>query len=93
MTSGQEILGGVLAFEVERADEIALWLPVQAALIFGDAMLRSDAGGLRTCRASWLAPEGRPARLRGVLGGLAELPVKHVLVSHGPLVLATVQCH
>lgn len=85
--NGQEILGGLLAFEVERTDEIALWLPVQAALIFGDAMVRSDAGELRTCPASWLQPDGGPARLRAVLGGLMELEGEHVLVSHGPLVL------
>jgi hypothetical protein len=76
-----------VAFEMERADELALWLPVQAALLFGDAMLRSAAGELRTCPDSWLQPDGGPARLRALLGGLAELPVEHVLVSHGPLVL------
>jgi len=87
VTSGQEILEAVLTFEVERADEIALWLSGQSALIFGDAMLRTEAGELRICPPSWLAPEGGPARLRGLLGELAKLPVKHVLVSHGPLVL------
>jgi hypothetical protein len=86
-SNGQEILGALLAFEMERADEIALWLPVQAALLFGDAMLRSGAGELRTCPDSWVQPNGGPARLRALLGGLAELPVEHVLVSHGPLVL------
>lgn len=87
VTNGQEVLGGVLAFEVERADEIALWLPAQSALIFGDAMLRSETGELRTCPASWLQPHGGSARLRGVLSGLAELPAEHVLVSHGPFVV------
>jgi hypothetical protein len=86
-TNGQEILGALLAFEMERGDEIALWLPVQAALLFGDAMLRSAAGELRTCPDSWLQPNGGPARLRSLLGGLAELPVEHVLVSHGQPVL------
>lgn len=85
--SGLQAVGGVLAFDVERGDEIALWLPGHHALAFGDAMLRRDAGALMTCPPSWLQPEGGPARLRAVLAGLLELPIEHVLVSHGPLVL------
>lgn len=73
--------------DVERADEIALWLPAQAALAFGDAMLRTAAGDLQRCPASWLQPEGGPTRLQAVLSGLNRFPVAHVLVSHGPLVL------
>jgi glyoxylase-like metal-dependent hydrolase (beta-lactamase superfamily II) len=73
--------------DVERADEVALWLPRQAALVFGDAMLRSSAGKLRVCPESWTQPEGGPARLRALLRELTALPAEHVLVSHGPLVL------
>ena len=51
---------------VERADEIALWLPRQAALVFGDAMLRTSAGQLRVCPGSWTQPAGRKARHRAV---------------------------
>lgn len=84
---GQEVVGGLVAFDVERADEVALWLPARAALLFGDAMVRREGGALRTCPDSWLQPEGGPARLRAVLSTLAELPLDHVLVSHGPNVL------
>jgi glyoxylase-like metal-dependent hydrolase (beta-lactamase superfamily II) len=87
VTAGQELIDGLVAHDVERADEIALWLPAQAALLFGDAMLRTGSGELRVCPDSWLQPDGGPARLRAVLAHLAELPVEHVLVSHGPLVL------
>jgi hypothetical protein len=87
VTNGETLFDGLLALEVERADEIALWLPAQAALLFGDAMLRTHAGELHVCPDSWLQPEGGPARLRTVLGGFAEFPVEHVLVSHGPLVM------
>jgi hypothetical protein len=73
--------------DVERDDEIALWLPRQRALVFGDAMIRTRAGELRVCPESWTQPEGGPARLRSLLGALSSLPVEHVLVSHGPLVL------
>jgi hypothetical protein len=87
LLEGEEKLEGVRAFGVERGDEIALWLPTQAALVFGDAMLRRPSGELRVCPPSWLQPEGGPARLRAVLSQFVELPVEHVLVAHGPLVL------
>jgi hypothetical protein len=79
-----EILGALQVFDVERADEMALWLPRQAALIFGDAMIRTRDGELRVCPESWTQPAGGAARLRKILSGLTALPVQHVLVSHGP---------
>ncbi len=78
-------LGGVDGWPGSLRLDI-VW-PVTEALLFGDAMLRRHAGELRRCPDSWLAPEGGHARLRTVLAGLSELPVEHVLVSHGPLVL------
>ncbi len=82
-----ELFGGIRVFDMERADEIALWLPLQSALVFGDAMLRRESGELRVCPDSWEQPEGGPARVRSLLRGLTTLPIEHVLVSHGPLVL------
>ena len=82
-----ELFDELRVFDVERADEIALWLPRQAALVFADAMLRTRAGDLRVCPESWTQPEGGPARLRALLRALTVLPIEHVLVSHGPLVL------
>jgi hypothetical protein len=89
VTSGQVLFAGVRTLDLERADEIALWLPAQAALVFADAMLRTDAGDLRTCPDSWVQPDGGPARLRAVLSSLTDFPAEHILVSHGPLVLDT----
>jgi glyoxylase-like metal-dependent hydrolase (beta-lactamase superfamily II) len=83
----EQLFERVTALDVERQDEIALWLPARRALIFGDAMLRRGAGDLRVCPDSWIQPPGGPARLRSLLKGLTALPVEHVLVSHGPLVL------
>ena len=82
-----ELFDELRVFDVERADEIALWLPRQTALVFGDAMIRTRADDLQVCPESWTQPEGGPARLRALLGALTVLPVEHVLVSHGPLVL------
>jgi hypothetical protein len=75
---------GIQAFSLERGDEIALWLPGQAALVFGDAMLRRGEGRLCVCPDSWTQPAGGPERLRVRLGELDQLPVSHILVSHGP---------
>lgn len=80
LEDGQELWDGVQAFTVERADEVALWLPAQSALVFADAMLRRESGELRVCPDSWTQPEGGPAGLRAVLDGLTRLPAEHVLV-------------
>ena len=87
VSDGDEVFDGLRAIDVERDDEMALWLPRQRALIFGDAMIRTRAGELRVCPESWTQPKGGPARLRSLLGALTSLPVEHVVVSHGPLVL------
>ena len=87
LKDGDEIFGGMRVTEMERDDEIALWLAEQNALLFADAMLRRPSGELRMCPESWRQPEGGRARLCEILRGLTELPVKHVLVAHGPLVL------
>ena len=84
---GEPLADELLAFHVPRDDEIAVWLPGQRALVFGDVMLRDDAGRLTTCPDSWLSRAAGPAPLRAALRELARLPVEHVLVSHGPLVL------
>jgi hypothetical protein len=82
-----ELFDEVRVFDVERTDEIAVWLPRQAAPVFADAMLGTRAGDLRVCPESWTQPEGGPARLRALLRALTVLPIEHVLMSHGPLVL------
>lgn len=45
----------------------------------------------------WTQPEGGPARLRALLSALTVLPIEHVLVSHGPLVMGAAgipaDCH
>lgn len=82
-----ELFGSLRVLDVERADEIALWLGESETLVFGDAMLRRASGELRICPDSWLQPAGGPARLRALLRGLTALAPRHVLVSHGPLVL------
>jgi Metallo-beta-lactamase superfamily len=87
LSDHDEIFDRLQIIDVERADEVALWLPRQRALVFGDAMIRTRAGTLRVCPESWTQPEGGPGRLRSLLADLTNFPVEHVLVSHGPLIL------
>ena len=87
LATGRELFGAITAYDMERDDEIALWFAPARALIFGDAMVRRYEGQLRVCPDSWTQPDGGPERLRSLLRELTKLPVEHVLVSHGPLVL------
>jgi hypothetical protein len=87
ISDGDALFDRLRVIDVERADEVALWLPGQRAFVFGDAMIRTRTGELTVCPESWTQPEGGPARLRSLLGALASLPIEHVLVSHGPLEL------
>jgi hypothetical protein len=84
---GQTLPGRLVAYDVVRADEIAVWLPSQAALVFGDLLVRGSDGELKLCPARWIDRIGGPERARAVLRALPELDLVHVLVSHGPLVL------
>jgi hypothetical protein len=80
--------GGIRAFPTARAAEAVYWLPEQRALVVGDVLLgagakpRATDEPLRLCPEGWL---GKPthADLRKSLRPLLELPVEHVLVSHG----------
>jgi hypothetical protein len=86
LSDGQEIFG-LRIIDIERIDEVGVWLAARRALIFGDAMLRGKRGTLQMCPPSWTQPSDGRERLREILTGLTALPVEHVLVSHGPLVL------
>ena len=78
-------VAGVRAFSAERGDEVALWLQEPRALVFGDAILGDQTGGLR------LTPWARDAegleRTRTALLKLLDLPAEIALPSHGNPVL------
>jgi glyoxylase-like metal-dependent hydrolase (beta-lactamase superfamily II) len=82
-TEGDELPGGITAFEAERADEVVLWLPRVRALAVGDVLLGRE-GGLRLCPPSWIGGDEALAHVRSSLQRLLDLPVEQVLVSHGP---------
>jgi glyoxylase-like metal-dependent hydrolase (beta-lactamase superfamily II) len=77
---------GVRAFSAERADEVAYWLERPRAVVFGDAVLGDQQGGLRI--TPWARNAEGLERTRQALLPLLELPVEVVLPAHGEPVLA-----
>jgi glyoxylase-like metal-dependent hydrolase (beta-lactamase superfamily II) len=77
---------GVRSFSAERGDEVALWLEGPRAVVFGDAVLGDQRGGLRL--APWFRDDEGRERTRKALLPLLDLPVVLVLPAHGNPVLA-----
>lgn len=91
-SAGDELPGGVRAFQTARANEVVFWLPEQRSVAVGDALLGAGAkprptnDRLRLCPERWLG-KATHAELRASLRPLLELPVQRVLVAHGMPVL------
>ena len=90
--AGDELPGGIQAFQTARAAEVVYWLPAQRAVAVGDVLLGAGAkpqptsAPLRLCPERWLGKRTHDD-LRATLQPLLELPVERVLVSHGEPVL------
>lgn len=84
---GDALPGGVEALDALRADEVMYWLPEQRALVTGDVILGARGGGVRLCPDSWLPKGTSREEFREALRSALDLPVEHVLVSHGEPVL------
>jgi hypothetical protein len=82
--AGDELPGGIQAFQTARVSEVVYWLPEQRALVAGDVLLGSP---LRLCPERWLG-KATHADLCASLRPVLELPVERVLVSHGEPVLS-----
>jgi hypothetical protein len=91
-----ELPGGIRAFPTARAAEAVYWLPEHRALVVGDILLgagakpRATDDPLRLCPERWLG-KATHGDLREALRPLLDLPVEHVLVSHGRPVTANAQ--
>jgi glyoxylase-like metal-dependent hydrolase (beta-lactamase superfamily II) len=79
-------VAGVRGFTAERADEVAYWLERPRAVVFGDAVLGDNAGGLRI--TPWARNAEGLEKTRQALLPLLELPVEIVLPAHGNAVLS-----
>jgi glyoxylase-like metal-dependent hydrolase (beta-lactamase superfamily II) len=77
---------GVRSFPAERQQEQALWLEEPRALVFGDAILGDQRGGLRVC--PWFKFDHERERTVAALRPLLDLPVEAVLPAHGNVVLS-----
>lgn len=86
---GDELPGGIVAFETPRPSEVVYWLPEHESVVVGDVLLgagakpRATDEPLRLCPERWLGSKQTHADLRRSLAPLLDLPVEHVLVSHG----------
>ena len=81
---------GVEPVPIAGAGESMVWLPGPRALVPGDRLLGDGdgAGGLRMSPDSWMGYLGLDqARLAEALRPLLDLPVEHVIVSHGEPVI------
>jgi glyoxylase-like metal-dependent hydrolase (beta-lactamase superfamily II) len=85
--ASRERPAGVVEVPVESAEETLYWLPEPRALVAGDVLIGSDAGGLRLCPESWLPDGTSTSAVRAELRPLLDLPVERVLVSHWEPVL------
>ncbi len=92
LTAGDELPGGLDAFQTARVNEVVFWLPDQRAVAVGDVLLGAGAkpqatdDPLRLCPERWLGKQTH-ADLRETLRPLLGLPVERVLVAHGEPVL------
>ncbi|HEX8120091.1 MAG TPA: hypothetical protein VF549_02390 [Solirubrobacteraceae bacterium] len=79
---------GVEPVPIAGAGETMVWLSEPRALVPGDRLLGDGAGGLRMSPDSWMRYLGLDqAGLAESLRPLLDLPVEHVIVSHGEPVL------
>ena len=81
----ERLPGGATATAVP--EEVVYWLPGARALVPGDTLI-GTTDGLTLCPASWFADRGSLDELARALAPLLDLPVEHVLTTHGPPVLA-----
>lgn len=86
---GDELPFGVKALPGMEPNDLVLWVESKRALVLGDTLMdRGDGQGLRFAR-EWaekgaIAERGvPPARILERLQPLRELPVEHVLATHG----------
>ena len=79
-------VAGIRAFSAERADEVAFWLEEPRAVVFGDAVLGDQKGGLRI--TPWSRNAEGLEKTRRALLPLLDLPIEVVLTAHGDPVLA-----
>jgi glyoxylase-like metal-dependent hydrolase (beta-lactamase superfamily II) len=77
---------GVQSFPADRGPEVVLWLEGPRALVFGDAVLGDQKGGLVV--SPWFRTDEDRERCVSALRRLLDLPAELALPAHGNVVLA-----
>jgi glyoxylase-like metal-dependent hydrolase (beta-lactamase superfamily II) len=83
---GTTLPGGIEAVDAERAFEVVYFLRDRSALIVGDIFLGTPDRGARLFPASWLRGDYEAVRA-GLRRSLLDLPIDHLLLTHGEPVL------
>ena len=76
---------GIRSFPAARRDEVALWLEQPRAVVFGDAVIGDQRGGV--VLSPWYTSDEQREGTRVALLPLLDLPVELVLPAHGNAVL------
>ena len=80
-TPGDRLPFGADALPGHKPNDIVLWIESQRAVISGDTLV--DFGQGLEINESWLGPGVTREEIAGGLRRLLELPVEHVLATHG----------
>jgi glyoxylase-like metal-dependent hydrolase (beta-lactamase superfamily II) len=82
---GEELPGGVVAYDAARGFEVVFWAPAHRALFAGDVLLEDGAGGVQMCPPHWTTSRTQE-EIRDALRPVLELPVELVCLAHGGVV-------
>lgn len=80
--AGDTLPGGLVAYPAVEANDLVLWIPAHAALVFGDVLI--DRGNGLEVPVTWSPKEVTREQRVQMLLPLLELPVELVLPTHGP---------
>jgi len=79
--AGDRLDGGVVVFPGEKPNDTVLWAASHGAVVAGDTLV--DFGSGLEINARWLDEEMPRERVVDGLRPLLDLPVEHVLATHG----------
>jgi len=83
---GSTLPAGIEAHAAFEPEEVVFWIPSHRALVLGDALLGTPAGGVRV-PDNWFPERLTPEAARDALRPLLSLPVEVVLPTHGKPIL------
>ncbi len=79
--AGDRLDAGVEVFPGEKPNDMVLWIESHGAIVAGDTLV--DFGRGLEINPRWLGPDMTATRVVAGLRPLLEMPVEHVLATHG----------